>query len=74
MKYDQYNLMTSVMGFDLECTVIDENGSPVKQGFSTVYKFKKGPTLKNRVINKKFWTNYNEGLLNKILDYRRNNE
>lgn len=72
MKFNQYNLMTSVMGFDLECTVLDENGIPVKQGFTTVHKFKGGPTLKNRMINKKFWTNYNEGLLNKILDYRRN--
>ena len=34
--------MTSVMGFDLECKVIDENGQPVKQGFTTVYKFKGG--------------------------------
>ena len=44
MKFNQYNLMTSVMGFDLECTVLDENGIPVKQGFTTVHKFKGGPT------------------------------
>jgi len=62
------------MGFDLKCTVVDENGQPVKQGFTTVHKRKGGLNLRNRVINKKFWTNYNEGLLNKVLDYRRNND
>ena len=67
-------LITSVMGFDLECKVLDENNQPVKQGFTTVYKFKGGPKFKNRMINRKFWTNYNEGLLNKILDYRKNND
>ena len=74
MRFDEYNLMTSVMGFDLKCTVVDENDQLIKQGVTTVYKFKGGPDLKNRIINKKFWTNYNEGLYNKILDYRKNND
>lgn len=68
-------LMVSVLGFDLTCNVVDENGQLIRRGIgSTVYKFKGGPNLKNRMINKAYWTNYNEELLNKILDYRRNND
>jgi hypothetical protein len=73
MKDDK--LITSVMGFDLTCNVVDENGKPITKGIgSTVDRVKSKLVLKNRMINKKFWTNYNEGLLNKILDYRRNND
>jgi len=68
-------LITSVMGFDLKCNVKDENGELIKVGIgSTVNRYKNKLQLKNRIINKKFWTNFNEGLLNKILDYRRNND
>lgn len=68
-------LIVSVLGFDLTCNVVDENDQLIRRGIgSTVYKFKGGPNLKNRVINKAYWTNYNEKLLNKILDYRRNND
>jgi hypothetical protein len=68
-------LIVSVLGFDLTSNVVDEHNQLIKRGIgSTVYKFKGGPNLNNRVINKAYWTNYNEKLLNKILDYRRNND
>lgn len=70
------NTIISVMGFDLKCTLKDEHNQPLKTGIkSTVHiKTKKPEILTNRIIDKKWFTHFNDALYNKLLDYRKNND
>ena len=69
-------LITSVMGFNLKVTVKDENNQMVKTGIKYTIQRAEGTisAFKNRVTDKKWFTHFNDGLYNKILDYRKNNE
>jgi len=69
-------LITSVMGFNLKVTVKDENNQMVKTGIKYTIQRAEGSisAFKNRVADKKWFTHFNDGLYNKILDYRKNNE
>lgn len=69
------NLITSVMGFDLECTLKDEYDQPLKTGIKSTVHIQsslKPPT--NRIIDKKWFTHFDDGLYNKVLDYRKHND
>lgn len=70
-----YNIISSVLGFNLNVEIKDQDGEVIKTGAKTTHgcKFsKKKPKL--RIPDKSFFTHYNEGLLNKIRDYRKQND
>jgi len=68
------NLITSVLGFNLKVDITTPEGDLVKPGVkSTCYSCEE-PVIKQKMIDKKFFTNFNEALLAKVLDYRRIND
>lgn len=75
MRNNPYNIIKSVMGFDLTCKVQDENGQPIRSGvIYSNYIPNVVPRNINQMINKKFWTSFNQDLYNKLVDYKRSNE
>jgi glucan phosphorylase len=75
MDYNE-KLITSVMGFNFAVSVKDEHNQLVKQGIKYTLNRPKNeiPRVINRITNKKWFTHFNDGLYNKILDYRKNND
>ena len=75
MDYNE-KLITSVMGFDFKINLKDENDQLVKQGIKYTIQRKEGTisAFKNRITDKKWFTHFNDGLYNKILDFRKNND
>lgn len=69
-------LITSVVGFNFKNTLKDENNQLIKTGIKYTIERAEGSinAFKNRVANKKWFTHFNDGLYNKILDYRKNND
>jgi hypothetical protein len=75
MRNNPYNIIKSVMGFDLTCKVQDENGHIIKSGIIySDYIPNAKPKSINQMINKKFWTSFNQDLYNKLVDYKNTNE
>jgi hypothetical protein len=67
-------LITSVLGFNLKRDITTLEGELIKTGIkSTCYSCEE-PVIKHKMIDKKFFTNFNESLLAKVLDYRRIND
>jgi hypothetical protein len=67
-------LITSVLGFNLKRDITTLEGEIIKTGIkSTCYSCEE-PVIKHKMIDKKFFTNFNESLLAKVLDYRRIND
>lgn len=65
-------MINNVIGFNLKADIYDMSGKLINTNLKTVY-----PKDFNRVepkpLNKKFFTSFNEGLLAKVLDYKRIN-
>ena len=69
------DLITSVLGFDLKADIKDETGQLVPVGVKrTIYPVAKIDKINYRIIDKGFFTHYNEALLAKIRDFRRLND
>lgn len=64
-------LITSVLGFDLNIEVVDQNGEVIKTGCKRSIYPKKPAKIKQRLFDKKFFTHYNDQLLAKIRDLRK---
>jgi hypothetical protein len=69
------NLITSVLGFNLKADITDKKGNVLKSGarttyFGRIHEF----SPKVRIVNEKFFTNFNEDLLAKIKEHRRIND
>ena len=68
-------LISSVLGFDLKADIRDETGQLIPVGIKkTVYPVTKIERLNYRIVDKGFFTHYNEALLAKIRDFRRLND
>jgi hypothetical protein len=65
-------LITSVLGFDLKAEIVDLNGQAIRTGCKGCINPRKKSRIKSRILDKKFFTNYNEALLAKIRDLRSN--
>lgn len=67
------NTITSVLGFDLDAEITDNEGNVLASGTTCNYIPEEKPDymFNNNTYSK--WTNFNEGLLNKIRDYKRYN-
>lgn len=67
--------INSVLGFNLNVEIRDQNGELIKTGARTTCFGKPAEILpKVHILNKKFFTNFNEPLLAKIREYKRINE
>ena len=68
-------VFTSVLGFNFNVTIVDNEGNPLKTGARVVTAVTKGvPNVGTKIGGQNWFTNYNEQLLNKIRDYRRRND
>ena len=68
-------IFTSVLGFNFNVNIVDSEGNPLKTGAKVVVATITGaPNVGTKIGGQKWFTNYNEQLLNKIRDYRRIND
>lgn len=69
------NIITSVLGFNFNFEIMDENDKVIRTGAKTTclceYKKRKS---KPCILDISVFTHYNEALLAKIRDYRRQND
>lgn len=69
------NLIKSVLGFNFKMDIRDESGRIIPTGVkSTFYPIDITTTVSTRIIDKKFFTTFDEGLLAKIRDHRSLND
>ena len=66
-------LMTSVLGFDFNVEIRDQNGEIIKTGCKSCFTPKRKSRIKSKILDKNFFTHFNEALLDKIRDMRNNN-
>lgn len=67
-------LITSVLGFNLNVDILGKDGSILPSGYRTTYTPLERRDYVQKFTNKKFFTNFNSALLQKVLDYKRINE
>ncbi len=67
---DKY-LIKSVLGFDFKADIVDQNGEIVKKGYIKSAVPKRSCKIRSRILDKSFFTNYDEQLLAKIRDLRK---
>jgi hypothetical protein len=68
-------LITSVLGFDLKAEIVDHNGELIRSGVKSTYVYAVTDVEPEpRILDKNFFTHYNESLLSKIREYRRLND
>ena len=68
-------VFTSVLGFNFNVTIVDNEGIPLKTGARVVTEVStNAPNVGTKIGGQNWFTNYNEQLLNKIRDYRRRND
>ena len=68
------NLITSVLGMNLKADIRDINGNIIPTGCKRTILPEEKVMIKLRILDKKFFTHYNEALLAKIIDYRKLND
>lgn len=69
------DLITSVLGMDLKADIRDINDNLILTGIKkTIYPVQRINRINYRIVDKGFFTHYNEALLAKIRDYRRLND
>ena len=68
-------LISSVLGFDLKADIRHIEGELIPVGVKrTIYPVQKIERINYRIVDKGFFTHYNEALLAKIRDFRRLND
>lgn len=68
-------LISSVLGFDLKADIRDETGQLIPVGIKkTIYPAVMMERINYRIVDKSFFTHYNEDLISKIRDFRRIND
>lgn len=68
-------LFTSVLGFNFNVTIVDNEGNLLKTGARLVFvPNEEAPKVGTKIGGQSWFTNYNDQLLNKIRDYRRIND
>lgn len=66
-------LMTSVLGFDFNVEIRDQNDEIIKAGCRSCVTPVRRARIKSKILDKNFFTHYNEALIAKIRDMRNNN-
>ena len=68
-------IFTSVLGFNFNVTIVDNEGNPLKTGARVILSTNTGtPSVGTKIGGQSWFTNYNEQLLNKIRNYKRIND
>lgn len=68
-------LITSVLGFNLKADIRNVEGELIPVGIKkTIYPAVMMERLNYRIVDKGFFTHYNEALIAKIRDFRRIND
>lgn len=68
-------LITSVLGFNLKADIRDDADQLIPVGIKkTIYPVVMMERLNYRIVDKGFFTHYNEALIAKIRDFRRIND
>ena len=69
------NIIISVIGFDFESHLVDNDGQPIRTGARRVECLSSDtPNVGTKIGGENWFTNFNEPLLSKIRDYRRIND
>lgn len=69
------NLIRSVLGFNLKIDIRDKEGNIISTGVKkTFYPINMAVKVNTRLFDKRFFTTFDEALLNKIRDYRNLND
>ena len=68
------DVINSVLGFDFNITIKDSDEKEIKTGARSTYYPDEVTVINHRIPDKKWFTHYNEGLIEKIMDYRRLND
>lgn len=68
-------IFTSVLGFNFDVTIVDNEGNPLKTGATAVMPVDMdAPNVGTKIGGQSWFTNYNEQLLTKIRNYKRIND
>jgi hypothetical protein len=69
------NIITSVIGFDFESNLVDNDGQLIRTGARRIECLSSDtPSVGTKIGGENWFTNFNEPLLSKIRDYRRIND
>ena len=69
------NIITSVIGFDFESNLVDNDGQLIRTGARRIECLSSDtPSVGTKIGGERWFTNFNEPLLSKIRDYRRRND
>jgi len=71
-KMKDSKLIQSVLGFDFNVEIKDNNGEVVKAGCRSCVAPVRKARIKSKILDKKFFTTFNEPLLAKIRNLRDN--
>jgi hypothetical protein len=72
IKAMEVTLIHSVLGFNRDIEITDQYGETIKTGARTIYPTVMLEQLQYKILDKNVFTHYNQGLLDKIRDCRRN--
>ena len=67
------DVIKSVLGFDLKAEILDKDNNPILTGAKSIIPEDFVEQIQNKTIDRKWFTNYNQALLDKIADYRKYN-
>jgi hypothetical protein len=67
-------LIKSVLGFNLKADIIDKDGKIVPSGSICSCRGTFSERSCNKMIDRTFFTSFNQDLLNKFIEYRRIND
>lgn len=67
-------VISSVLGFDLKAEILDQDNNPIQTGAKSTIPEDFVEHIQNKTVDRKWFTNYNQALLDKIADYRKYNE
>ena len=67
------DVIKSVLGFDLKAEILDKDNNPILTGANSIIPEDFVEQIQNKTVDRKWFTNYNQGLLDKIADYRKYN-
>ncbi len=68
-------LINSALGFDFNAKTIDHENKPILTGYKTIYEdTDELPKISTRLGGEKWFTNFDEDLLKKIINYKQLND
>jgi hypothetical protein len=67
-------VISSVLGMDLRADIKDINGNLLPKGCRKTAYPRRVVKIKTRIMDKKFFTNFNQALLDKIIEFRKLND